>query len=256
MKQMDLLTYAVSQKLKHGSQLWKFVRSGTDVPVHMVSEAFSDLLDTYEDAEANTIVNDYQGFIRHEVPVTMSPTEEGIRVDGYIDDGIFEIVSAIHNKDRDDVVFDAVNNVVSLFNPDKIVTLGDIAYYADELVKRHDENSVLRAVADKVADVTPKAVVYDAPVNTADTPLDKVEYEPFNIDTTALDEANASLDEAKKALLEMDSLANDTYETDVVEDEDDNNRIVVEAYNDFIRGIKELGLDKQLSFDKPLVMAL
>ena len=49
---MDLLTYAVSQKLRQNNDMWKYLAENQPVPQELIADAFASVIETYEDDEA------------------------------------------------------------------------------------------------------------------------------------------------------------------------------------------------------------
>ena len=70
---MDLLTYAVSQKLRQNNDMWRYLAENQPVPQDLIADAFASVIETYEDEEAVRLTSHYDDYLSHHIPVTFTP---------------------------------------------------------------------------------------------------------------------------------------------------------------------------------------
>ena len=263
---MNLLTYAVSRKLLDNNDMWRYITNGEPIPQNIVEDAFRDTLTIYEDLKAERLVNDYNDFVAHHVPVTFTTNADGVQVSGEIEDAALDIIEAVHHKTVDDVVRQTVTSSIHTISPEREFTIRDIETMASDVMARVTANHEFLQNAKTAIDIVDDAPgVYESNVQTNTS--------------TALESAMAQLNELeqKYGLVEPKPVATvtnniedgDEFIVPSLDDEpiiDDKSETVTEpttdtglissVWNAFVNDIREHKLDERLELTTPLVAAL
>lgn len=263
---MNLLTYAVSRKLSDGNDMWRYVASDEPIPQNIVEDAFKDVLETYEDVKAERLLNDYNAFVSHHVPVTFTTNGDGVQVSGEIDDAALEIIETIHRKTADDVVCQTVTSSIHTISPEREFTISDIEMMADDVMARVAANhEVLHNIKPVVDIIDDEPGVYEskAPVKTI-TPLEDamsqmneleqkygtIESKPSAVSTNAIEDN----DELVVPSLDDEPIENETVNEGTEKTTDTG--LISSVWNAFVNDIREHKLDERLELTTPLAMAL
>jgi len=106
---MDLKTYAVSQKIANGSNLLDYVVKGESVPLNVVESSFVELLESFDDEQARTLISNYQEYLNKSVPLgIVSLGDHQFKVDGHVSQGVLDAVKLLHNIEPEQVVNDVI----------------------------------------------------------------------------------------------------------------------------------------------------
>lgn len=106
---MDLKTYAVSQKITNGSNLLDYVVKGESVPLDVVESSFVELLESFDDEQARTLISNYQEYLNKSVPLgIVSLGDHQFKVDGHVSQGVLDAVKLLHNIEPEQVVNDVI----------------------------------------------------------------------------------------------------------------------------------------------------
>ena len=106
---MDLKTYAVSQKIANGSNLLDYVVKGESVPLNVVESSFVELLVSFDDEQARTLISNYQEYLNKSVPLgIVSLGDHQFKVDGHVSQGVLDAVKLLHNIEPEQVVNDVI----------------------------------------------------------------------------------------------------------------------------------------------------
>jgi hypothetical protein len=106
---MDLKTYAVSQKIANGSNLLDYVVKGESVPLDVVESSFVELLESFDDEQARTLISNYQEYLNKSVPLgIVSLGDHQFKVDGHVSQGVLDAVKLLHNIEPEQVVNDVI----------------------------------------------------------------------------------------------------------------------------------------------------
>lgn len=106
---MDLKTYAVSQKITNGSNLLDYVVKGESVPLDVLESSFVELLASFDDEQARTLISNYQDYLNKSVPLgIVSLGDHQFKVDGHISQGVLDTVKLLHNIEPEQVVNDVI----------------------------------------------------------------------------------------------------------------------------------------------------
>lgn len=106
---MDLKTYAVSQKIANGSNLLDYVVKGESVPLNVVESSFVELLESFDDEQARTLISNYQEYLNKSVPLgIVSLGDHQFKVDGHVSQGVLDAVKLLHDIEPEQVVNDVI----------------------------------------------------------------------------------------------------------------------------------------------------
>lgn len=274
---MNLLTYAVSRKLLNGNDMWRYVASDEPIPQNIVEDAFKDVLATHEDTKAERLINDYNAFVAHHVPVTFTTNGDSVQVSGEIDDAALEIIETIHHKTANDVVCQTVTSSIHTISPEREFTISDIEMMADDVMARvaanHEILHNIKPVVD-IVDDEPGIYESEAPTKTT-TPLEdamsqmneleqkygtiesklvavspNIESKPAAASVNSIEDD----DELVVPLLDDGPIENETG--DEVTEKTTDTGLISSVWNSFVNDIREHKLDERLELTTPLAMAL
>lgn len=292
---MNLLTYAVSQKLQRNNEMWKFIHSNEPIPHDVVADAFAETLQQYEDLRAERLATDYQSFVSNHLPVTFAPNSNGIHVAGEIQNEALDVIHALYGKTDEDVIRDTIRSSIYAINPGRAIEIDDIQTMADDMhikaIQRHEQVQKLRqlvhdvptsATEQPIEHVT-EPVVQHLPVDVMDDPATYVSHErqtPLGAAKQALAEAEAEAGEVlhfgepktdmptevvltpvedtptiSKVLTESDEIP---QLQDVIEEPEETTDagVLASAWNNLVQNFKDKGLEDRIALDVPLTFAL
>ena len=271
---MDLLTYAVSQKLRKGVDMWELVHQGKDVPVSIIESAFAETLDTFKDDVAERLVKDYNSYISYDVPVTMAPEIGGMTVRGHLDDTVTPIVQAIHGKSKEAVVTDVITRAVHTINPSRQINVTDIEF--SDSVKQFAENVALNhAILEQFGQPKPEPEVdLDEPVRiepvkkeldlaSAYATLEDAGAKYHQYDTHTITSETPTVDIPTPTLMDLETnphsetvVDKSVESTPSIESEVTEVGVLKSVWNSFIDDLKSRDMENRIEFTTPLTYAL
>lgn len=286
---MDLLTYAVSQKLRQNNDMWKYLAENQPVPQELIADAFASVIETYEDDEAVRLTSHYDDYLAHHVPVTFTPNGAGIRVNGEIDDTALEVMKFLHHKEDTDIVEQTVRSITRTISPGRDAEITDIETFASELKRSVEENhkrvhqlrTASELLDDESASFTVRERIEDKVVEPQTPPLEKAladleeaereavhrvddfifpvaPHSPEQSFMDALDEPNFELDDVPE-LVEApaeptgEEAPNEQVEENVEEKTDAG--VLASVWNGFVQDIRDSGLHERMDLQTPLALA-
>ena len=103
---MELLTYAVRQKLLNDDPLLSYVTRKEPVPIEVIAESFRGYLEPMEDKKSELLVHDYPRMLNENVPVVVNVNEDGgYHITGSIPDTLLEAIALVHNiEDKEEII--------------------------------------------------------------------------------------------------------------------------------------------------------
>ena len=263
---MNLLTYAVSRKLFDNNDMWRYIANDEPIPQNIVEDAFRDVITNHEDSKAERLVNDYNAFVTHHVPVTFTTSGNGVQVSGEIDDAALEIIEAIHHKTVDDVVNQTVSSSIHTISPEREFTIGDIEIMASDVMSRVVANHEILQNVKPVIDIVDDAPgVYESDVQTKSTTnledamaqLNELEQKYGVIESSQTTPMTLNIDNNDE--LVVPSLDDGPIEIDKVDVENEpttDTGLISSVWNAFVNDIREHKLDERLELTTPLAAAL
>lgn len=284
---MDLLTYAVSQKLRQNNDMWKYLAENQPVPQELIADAFASVIETYEDDEAVRLTSHYDDYLAHHVPVTFTPNGAGIRVNGEIDDTALEVMKFLHHKEDADIVEQTVRSITRTISPGRDAEITDIETFASELKRSVEENhkrvhqlrTASELLDDESASFTVHERIEDKVVEPPTPPLEKAladleeaereavhrvddfifpvaPHSPEQSFMDALDEPTFKLDDAPATDADLDV---PTIEDEPVSETSDEEKtdagVLASVWNGFVQDIRDSGLHERMDLQTPLALA-
>ena len=207
---MNLLTYAVSQKLSNDNEMWRYIYNNEPIPQDVVSTAFEETLKNTSDVEAERLVSDYEAYIANHIPVIFVPQGDGVRVSGEIQDAALDIIQTLHGCTPEDVIQQTVELSIRTINPGREIEVHDIHRLADDIHERTRRsharlNAFVSPVAEQL-DIERDSHSFDSVhVQHKQDIVDLVDDEPAMVlaspeRQTALGNARLALEEAERNL--------------------------------------------------------
>lgn len=284
---MDLLTYAVSQKLRQNNDMWKYLAENQPVPQELIADAFASVIETYEDDEAVRLTSHYDDYLAHHVPVTFTPNGAGIQVNGEIDDMALEVMKFLHHKEDADIVEQTVRSITRTISPGRDAEITDIETFASELKRSVEENhkrvhqlrTASELLDDESASFTVHERIEDKVVEPPTPPLEKAladleeaereavhrvddfifpvaPHSPEQSFMDALDEPTFELDDAPATDADLDV---PTIEDEPVSETSDEEKtdagVLASVWNGFVQDIRDSGLHERMDLQTPLALA-
>lgn len=290
---MNLLTYAVSDKLKRSGELLEYIGQDS-IPSSVVETSFRTLLADYEDKEATQLIEDYPSFLREQVGVAITPTTSGVQVKGDINDNVIDIIEILHKKSKKEIVEGVVHNTLNAINPDrghkiidlqlsdKLVQLKRQVSQTSKLVERidgvglvtfeepdtqeHPVVDLVEEVAVPTFDEQVNSVVAGPAVASVETPVVAAVPEPVAVIPEHGVADELPLDVSTE--LDLDNIVTDLPEVPVenkiesnveqkVEDENVSAQgVLQETWKNFIGDLKKFDMGSRMDFDPELGLAL
>ena len=124
-KRMDLITYAVSNRLQENGELLTYMDKDS-IPKHVVEKSFERLMNEYSDEDAKLLVEDYKAYLSENVGVAITPKEDGLHVRGEINDDVVEVIGLVHGKSPEALVEGLITDTISVLNPEQEVRIKNI----------------------------------------------------------------------------------------------------------------------------------
>lgn len=291
---MDLLTYAVSQKLRQNNDMWRYLAENQPVPQDLIADAFASVIEAYEDDEAVRLTSHYDDYLSHHIPVTFTPHGEGIQVSGEIDDTALEVIKLLHHKEDRDIVEQTIHSITNTISPGRDAEITDIETFASELKRsvyeNHERVHQLRTASELLDDEPASVIVHEhvrdipqveepkqeplaqalAELEAAEREADhKVVQDEFTFPTNhdvpeqsfmdALDEPGFELSDTPEAPVEdielQDAPEEGESEEAPVEEEKTDAGVIASVWNGFVKDIRDSGLHERMDLQTPLVMA-
>jgi hypothetical protein len=262
---MNLLTYAVSRKLLDGNDMWRYVTSNKPIPQNIVEDAFKDVISTYEDTKAERLINDYNAFVAHHVPVTFTTVGSDVQVSGEIDDAALEIIETIHHKTSDDVVRQTVTSSIHTISPEREFTISDIEMMADDVMARamanHEILHNVKPIVD-IVDDEPGIYESESPTKTtsaledAMTQMDELERKYGAIESKPTMVSVNEIEDNGLVVPELDDDPIDDSSISDINEPTTDTGLISSVWNAFVNDIREHKLDERLELTTPLTVAL
>lgn len=200
---MDLLTYAVSQKLRQNNDMWRYLAENQPVPQDLIADAFASVIEAYEDDEAVRLTSHYDDYLSHHIPVTFTPNGTGIQVSGEIDDTALEVLKLLHHKEDRDIVEQTIHSITNTISPGRDADITDIETFASELKRsvheNHERVHQLRTASELLDDEPASVIVHEHVRDLPDvadviTPIYEPKHEPLAQALADLEEAEREAD--------------------------------------------------------------
>lgn len=240
---MDFKTYAISQKIRRNSDLIKYIDTET-IPVSVVEKEFKDIFEKYEDNEAELLSSDYKSFLTTCVPVSFTPTDSGLSVDGKIEDTVLEVIEDVHKVKKEDAINELVSSVVKTVNPTREFMVKDISFSEKlerinyQLLKQKEEVVSINKDTEKT-----KLLLDQTVIDKAVTEDEKIEQSIKHVFEQPIENVVKEIQE-------------EPVEDVLIENNKDNvkpliqdNELMKNVYNNFIKDTLKRKIDERVSLD-------
>ena len=277
---MDLITYAVSNRLQENGELLTYMDKDS-IPKHVVEKSFERLMNEYSDEDAKLLVEDYKAYLSENVGVAITPKEDGLHVRGEINDDVVEVIGLVHGKSPEALVEGLITDTISVLNPeqevkikniklrDKVVRLREVVENTSAIVEHiegvgrvtfeepiKEEIKVEEPVEVKVEE--PIEIKVDEPVDVrVEEPIEIKVEEPVEIKVDEPvevkpedEEIQIDLGDAKEPVVEVKEPA-----VEVKVDEDETQKALQAVWENFLHDLDNGNLIDTLNLDRDAIVA-
>lgn len=276
---MDLITYAVSNRLQENGELLTYMDKDS-IPKHVVEKSFERLMNEYSDKDAKLLVEDYKTYLSENVGVAITPKEDGLHVRGEINDDVVEVIGLVHGKSPEALVEGLITDTISVLNPeqevkikniklrDKVVRLREVVENTSAIVGHIEgigrvtfEEPTREGMISEIPEVPevpelpeifeeptmlPGDIKIDEPINI-DEPVEIKVDEPVEVQP---EEIQIDLGDAKEPVVEVKE---PTIEAKV--DEDETQKALQNVWASFLHDLDNLNLIDTLNLDRDAIVA-
>lgn len=269
---MDLITYAVSNRLQENGELLTYMDKDS-IPKHVVEKSFEKLMNEYSDEDAKLLVEDYKAYLSENVGVAITPKEDGLHVRGEINDDVVEVIGLVHGKSPEALVEGLITDTISVLNPeqeirikniklrDKVVRLREVVENTSAIVE-HIEGigrvTFEEPIREEVKVEEPVEVKVEEPIEIkVDEPVEVKVEEPIEI---KVDEPiEIKVDEPVEAKPEDEiqiDLGDDKEPTvEAKVEEDETQKALQNVWASFMRDLDSTNLIDTLNLDRDAIVA-
>ena len=270
-KRMDLITYAVSNRLQENGELLTYMDKDS-IPKHVVEKSFERLMNEYSDEDAKLLVEDYKAYLSENVGVAITPKEDGLHVRGEINDDVVEVIGLVHGKSPEALVEGLITDTISVLNPEQEVRIKNIKL-RDKVVRLREVVENTSAIVEHIEGIG--RVTFEEPIREeikVEEPVEVKVEEPIEIKVDEPIEMPAELPEeikidepveikveepieVKPEEIQID-LGDDkepTVEAEVEEDE--TQKALQNVWANFMHDLDNLNLIDTLNLDRDAIIA-
>lgn len=168
---MDLITYAVSNRLQENGELLTYMDKDS-IPKHVVEKSFERLMNEYSDEDAKLLVEDYKTYLSENVGVAITPKEDGLHVRGEINDDVVEVIGLVHGKSPETLVEGLITDTISVLNPEQEVRIKNIKL-RDKVVRLREVVENTSAIVEHIEGIG--RVTFEEPIK------EEIKVEPVEV---------------------------------------------------------------------------
>lgn len=278
---MDLITYAVSNRLQENGELLTYMDKDS-IPKHVVEKSFERLMNEYSDEDAKLLVEDYKAYLSENVGVAITPKEDGLHIRGEINDDVVEVIGLVHGKSPETLVEGLITDTISVLNPEQEVRIKNIKL-RDKMVRLREVVENTSAIVEHIEGIgrvtfeeparegikvqepvevkveEPIEIKVDEPVEVkVDEPIEiKVEEpveikvdEPVEKPSENTEEIQIDLGDAKEPVVEVKEPA-----VEVKVDEDETQKALQAVWENFLHDLDNGNLIDTLNLDRDAIVA-
>lgn len=276
---MDLITYAVSNRLQENGELLTYMDKDS-IPKHVVEKSFERLMNEYSDEDAKLLVEDYKAYLSENVGVAITPKDDGLHVRGEINDDVVEVIGLVHGKSPEALVEGLITDTISVLNPeqevkikniklrDKMVRLREVVENTSAIVEHIEgigrvtfEEPTREGIISEIPEIPeipelpetfeeptmlPGEIKIDEPINI-DEPVEIKVDEPVEVQP---EEIQIDLGDDKEPTVEAKE---PTVEANVEEDE--TQKALQNVWASFLHDLDNLNLIDTLNLDRDAIVA-
>lgn len=178
---MDLITYAVSNRLQENGELLTYMDKDS-IPKHVVEKSFERLMNEYSDEDAKLLVEDYKAYLSENVGVAITPKEDGLHVRGEINDDVVEVIGLVHGKSPEALVEGLITDTISVLNPEQEVKIKNIKL-RDKVVRLREVVENTSAIVEHIEGIG--RVTFEEPIKEeirVEEPIEVKVEEPVEVE--------------------------------------------------------------------------
>lgn len=276
---MDLITYAVSNRLQENGELLTYMDKDS-IPKHVVEKSFERLMNEYSDEDAKLLVEDYKAYLSENVGVAITPKDDGLHVRGEINDDVVEVIGLVHGKSPEALVEGLITDTISVLNPeqevkikniklrDKVVRLREVVENTSAIVEHIEgigrvtfEDPIRESVIAELPEIPelPEELKMEEPIEMPaelpeeikiDEPVEIKVEEPVEKPSENTEEIKIDLGDAKEPTVDAKE---PTVEAKVEEDE--TQRALQNVWASFLHDLDNLNLIDTLNLDRDAIVA-
>lgn len=273
---MDLITYAVSNRLQENGELLTYMDKDS-IPKHVVEKSFERLMNEYSDEDAKLLVEDYKAYLSENVGVAITPKEDGLHVRGEINDDVVEVIGLVHGKSPEALVEGLITDTISVLNPeqevkikniklrDKVVRLREVVENTSAIVE-HIEGigrvTFEEPIKEEIKVEEPVVVKVEEPVEVEEPEIKVEEPEEIKVEEPIeikIDEpVEIKVDEPVEVQPEEIQIDLGDAKEPVVEDkveEDETQKALQNVWASFLHDLDNLNLIDTLNLDRDAIVA-
>lgn len=276
---MDLITYAVSNRLQENGELLTYMDKDS-IPKHVVEKSFERLMNEYSDEDAKLLVEDYKAYLSENVGVAITPKDDGLHVRGEINDDVVEVIGLVHGKSPEALVEGLITDTISVLNPeqeirikniklrDKVVRLREVVENTSAIVE-HIEGigrvTFEEPIKEEIKVEEPVEVKVDEPIEIkVDEPVEVKVEEPIEIpaelpEEIKIDEpVEIKVEEPVEVKPEEIQIDLGDAKEPVVEakvDEDETQKALQAVWENFLHDLDNGNLIDTLNLDRDAIVA-
>lgn len=274
---MDLITYAVSNRLQENGELLTYMDKDS-IPKHVVEKSFERLMNEYSDEDAKLLVEDYKAYLSENVGVAITPKDDGLHVRGEINDDVVEVIGLVHGKSPEALVEGLITDTISVLNPeqeirikniklrDKVVRLREVVENTSAIVE-HIEGigrvTFEEPIKEEIKVEEPVEVKVDEPIEIkVDEPVEVKVEEPIEIPAELPEEIKIDEPveikveepvEVKPEEIQID--LGDDKEPTIKVKEDETQKALQAVWENFLHDLDNGNLIDTLNLDRDAIVA-
>ena len=269
---MDLITYAVSNRLQENGELLTYMDKDS-IPKHVVEKSFERLMNEYSDEDAKLLVEDYKAYLSENVGVAITPKEDGLHVRGEINDDVVEVIGLVHGKSPEALVEGLITDTISVLNPEQEVKIKNIKL-RDKMVRLREVVENTSAIVEHIEGIgrvtfeepTREGIISEIPEipeipelpETFEEPTMlpgeiKID-EPINIDEPVEIKVDEPVEvQPEEIQIDLGDDKEPTVEANVEEDE--TQKALQNVWASFLHDLDNLNLIDTLNLDRDAIVA-
>ena len=274
---MDLITYAVSNRLQENGELLTYMDKDS-IPKHVVEKSFERLMNEYSDEDAKLLVEDYKAYLSENVGVAITPKDDGLHVRGEINEDVVEVIGLVHGKSPEALVEGLITDTISVLNPeqeirikniklrDKVVRLREVVENTSAIVE-HIEGigrvTFEEPIKEEIKVEEPVEVKVDEPIEIkVDEPVEVKVEEPIEIPAELPEEIKIDEPveikveepvEVKPEEIQID--LGDDKEPTIKVKEDETQKALQAVWENFLHDLDNGNLIDTLNLDRDAIVA-
>lgn len=257
---MNLLEFAIHQKLERDDKLLDYVAKNKSVPCSVLEEGLEPLIASLVDERATMLNENYAQMLQTYVPVTYQTLDGNTyQIQGEVPDTVLESIELVHNVSPNDAIAAMIAENEKTLQQSSTVTSVELLENAQRLLSAPMPaiQSTIQTQQDAVQTQQDAVQVQQVPTRTAPTYTSYVSDNDERLLQEQIDEVKQGQMEAQRILAENSAGLDDIDTLPIVEEAlherngtDEKALHLTDALRDIyyslVRDIKQAGLDTRL----------